>query len=146
MNLPSSIIRSIARALRTDPEVQKMITRHPRFFRFIKNRLTPDEMFGLHLTIGISLTALFVSIAILLLRDRQPADPVFLLSILVALAIVYKHRANLARVCDGTESKQPLWKRSSEPPEGQGSSAMRRTAGSGHPLKGSTRGSKHSGG
>ncbi|MEK7619259.1 MAG: LssY C-terminal domain-containing protein [Patescibacteria group bacterium] len=76
MNLPSSIIRSIARALRTDPEVQKMITRHPRFFRFIKNRLTPDEMFGLHLTIGISLTALFVSIAILLLRDVLKSDAV----------------------------------------------------------------------
>ena len=33
-------------------------------------------MFGLHLTIGISLTALFVSIAILLLRDVLKSDAV----------------------------------------------------------------------
>ncbi|MBI2945446.1 MAG: glycerol-3-phosphate 1-O-acyltransferase PlsY [Candidatus Wallbacteria bacterium] len=46
--------------------------------------------------------------AILLARDRQPADPVFLLSIGIAIAIAYKHRSNLARIRDGTESKLPL--------------------------------------
>ncbi|MBI3890629.1 MAG: glycerol-3-phosphate 1-O-acyltransferase PlsY [Candidatus Wallbacteria bacterium] len=67
-----------------------------------------------YVSLGSCVAAVALPI-LLLARDRQPADPVFLLSILVALAIVYKHRANLARIRAGTESKLPLGKRRGPP-------------------------------
>ncbi len=58
--LASSLLRSILSSIASDPEVKKIIERNPRFFHFLKKRIAPDEMFGLHLTIGALCTALFV--------------------------------------------------------------------------------------
>lgn len=55
-----SVSRSICTAIKNDPEIIKIAGHYPRFFGFIKKRLTPDETFGLHLTIGTLITALFV--------------------------------------------------------------------------------------
>lgn len=76
LKLFPSLARSIARAVRADTEVRKILARHPRFFLFIKNRLTPDEMFGLHLTIGISVAALCVYIFFVVMRDVISSDPI----------------------------------------------------------------------
>lgn len=63
-------------------------------------------------TVGISRFASLGSVlaslslpAVLLARDRQPRDPVFLLSIPIALAILWKHRENLVRIANGTERR-----------------------------------------
>lgn len=55
-----SVTRSIGRAIKNDPEIQQCIARHPILCGFIKRRLTPDEAFGLNLTIGSLLTLFFV--------------------------------------------------------------------------------------
>lgn len=55
-----SIIKSISKGIYTDPEVQKFFARHPRLFSFLKKRLTPDEKFGLYLTIGFVFAAYFI--------------------------------------------------------------------------------------
>ncbi len=56
----TSVIRSIGRGIRHDPEIKRLIERHPIVSGFIKRRLTPDEAFGLHLTVGSLLTLFFV--------------------------------------------------------------------------------------
>lgn len=67
--ISKSIIKSIGKAVRHDPEVRKIIERYPRFFHFVKKRLTPDEKFGLHLTLGIFFTAFFVFLFFGVLQD-----------------------------------------------------------------------------
>jgi len=55
-----SISKSICRGIYHDPEVQKLIDRFPRTFHFVKKRFTPDEEFGLRLTVGAILVAVFI--------------------------------------------------------------------------------------
>lgn len=45
------------------------MSRHPRFFGFIKKRLTPDEQFGLYLTIGSIITLFFVYLFFGIIQD-----------------------------------------------------------------------------
>jgi len=58
--LVKSSIKSAFKGVRNDPEVRKVISRFPRFFKFVKKRLTPDEIFGLYLTVGIIVSAIFI--------------------------------------------------------------------------------------
>lgn len=58
--LLKSIIKSASRGIKNDPEIKKLAMRYPRFFGFIKKRLTPDSKLGLHLTIGAIFTLLFI--------------------------------------------------------------------------------------
>ena len=60
VKLIKSSIKSALKGVRNDPEVRKVIYRFPRFFKFVKKRLTPDEKFGLYLTVGVIFTSLFV--------------------------------------------------------------------------------------
>ncbi len=64
-----SVFKSIWKAIVKDPEVQRLKTRHPRLLRFIKNRFTPDERFGLHLTLGVFATLIFVFLFFGVLQD-----------------------------------------------------------------------------
>lgn len=59
-SVTKSVVKSAARGVRNDPEVRKIVSKYPRTFRFIKKRLTPDEKFGLYLTIGIVITGIFI--------------------------------------------------------------------------------------
>lgn len=54
-----SIIKSAFKGISQDSEIQRLANRYPRFFGFIKKRLTPDEKFGLYLTIGSIITLFF---------------------------------------------------------------------------------------
>ncbi|MFH1182663.1 MAG: LssY C-terminal domain-containing protein [Candidatus Moraniibacteriota bacterium] len=58
-SVTKSVVKSAARGVRNDPEVRKIVDKYPRTFDFIKKRLTPDEQFGLYLTIGIIIAAVF---------------------------------------------------------------------------------------
>ena len=58
-HVTKSVVKSAARGVRNDPEVRKIVEKYPRTFDFIKKRLTPDEQFGLYLTVGIIITAIF---------------------------------------------------------------------------------------
>lgn len=55
-----SVIHSMRDALQKDPEIQGFVGRHPILVRFVKNRLTSDEKFGLFLTIGSLCSACFI--------------------------------------------------------------------------------------
>jgi len=70
-----SIIKSAGRGALGDPNVRGFIDRHPRFARFIKNRLTPDERFGLYLTIGVIVTGFFIFLFFGVLQDLIGNDP-----------------------------------------------------------------------
>jgi len=60
LKLVKSSIKSAGRGIKNDPEVRKIVKRFPRFCGFVKKRLTPDEKFGLYLTVGILLSAIFL--------------------------------------------------------------------------------------
>lgn len=64
-----SVIKSIGRGIANDPEVQKLAGRFPRTFGFIRKRFTADEKFGLHLTLGIIFTFIFVFFFFGILQD-----------------------------------------------------------------------------
>ncbi len=70
-----SIIKSGWKGIYNDKEVQKLFQRYPRFFRFVKNRLTPDERFGLYLTIGVFITLIFAYLFFGLVQDLIGQDP-----------------------------------------------------------------------
>jgi len=55
-----SLIKSMGKAAYQDPEIKKFAAKHPKFSRFIKSRLTPDQKFGLYLTIGIIISFIFM--------------------------------------------------------------------------------------
>lgn len=73
--LIKSATKSVAKGLWQDPEVQKIAGRHPKAVKFIKHRLTPDEEFGLHLTIGVIITAIFVFFFFSILQDLIGREP-----------------------------------------------------------------------
>ncbi len=72
-----SILKSIFRGIRFDPEVDKIISKHPNAFGFLKKRLTRDEKFGLQLTIGTLSTFIFIFIFYGILREYLEHDPIF---------------------------------------------------------------------
>lgn len=73
--LLKSIIVSITHGVTNDPEVQKLIQRYPRAFKFLRRRLTPNEAFGLHLTVGVIVTLVFVWLFFGVLQDYIGNDP-----------------------------------------------------------------------
>lgn len=75
MRLIKSAVKSVAKGLWGDPEVQKIVKKHPKAANFIKQRLTPDQEFGLHLTIGAVLTAVFVFFFYSIAQDLIGVDP-----------------------------------------------------------------------
>ena len=72
--LLTSLLRSIATAIRTNPEVERLVARFPRTFRFLGNRLDRSRWRGLPLTVtlvaGLYLLALFGGLAEDVLRQE----------------------------------------------------------------------------
>ncbi len=56
----TSILKSAGRGIMNDPEVRRVVGKYPRLAQFLKRRLTPDERFGLSLTLGFSSALLFI--------------------------------------------------------------------------------------
>ena len=55
-----SVAKSVGHGIKNDPEIQHLRHRYPNLFNFIKKRLTPNEKYGLYLTIGSLFTLFFV--------------------------------------------------------------------------------------
>lgn len=70
-----SVTKSIGHGLKNDPELQRIKNRHPRIYRFIKKRLTPNEKYGLYLTIGSLITLFFIYTFFGILQDYIGQDP-----------------------------------------------------------------------
>ena len=55
-----SVVKSVGRGIKNDPEIQRVRHKYPRIFNFIKKRLTLSEKYGLYLTIGSLITLFFI--------------------------------------------------------------------------------------
>lgn len=64
-----SVFKSVGHGIKNDPELQRIKNRYPRFFRFIKKRLTPGEKYGLYLTIGVFVTLFFIYLFFGIIQD-----------------------------------------------------------------------------
>jgi undecaprenyl-diphosphatase len=69
ISLIKSVFKTTINALRGDPELNKIVIKHPKAYSFIKKRLSPDETFGLYLTLGIFFTFIFTVIFYSILKD-----------------------------------------------------------------------------
>jgi membrane-associated phospholipid phosphatase len=69
VKLIKSITQSIGHGVKNDPEVQRIKLKYPKIFNFIKKRLTPNEKFGLYLTIGSIITLTFIYFFFKIVRD-----------------------------------------------------------------------------
>ncbi len=58
--LIKSVFRSAGDGIKNDKELIKVKNRFPKTFSFVKKRLTPDEKFGLGLTIGTLVFSVFI--------------------------------------------------------------------------------------
>jgi len=70
-----SIIKSTGQGIVNDPEIKKVMARYPRFFSFVKKRITPNEQFGLHLTLGMVSSAIFIFLFFGVLQDVIGREP-----------------------------------------------------------------------
>ena len=75
LKLFKSVVKSATQGVTSDPELQKVVARYPRFFGFFKKRLTPDERFGLHLTVGALITIIFIFIFFGVVQDVIGREP-----------------------------------------------------------------------
>lgn len=75
MNLIKSIAKSTTKGIRNDPEVRKIVVKHPKFFGFIKRRLTRSEKYGLYLTVGVLFTLFFIWLFFGIIQDYIGTDP-----------------------------------------------------------------------
>lgn len=64
-----SVIKSVGHGIKNDPEVQRVRQKYPKFFNFIKKRLTSEEKYGLYLTTGIVVTFFFVFLFFGIIQD-----------------------------------------------------------------------------
>ena len=64
-----SLGKSLGKAIYNDPELQRIFRKYPRFSHFVKKRLTPDEEFGLILTVGSLITFLFIYFFFQIVQD-----------------------------------------------------------------------------
>jgi membrane-associated phospholipid phosphatase len=64
-----SIIISASKGIYNDPEMQKLMKRCPRFFRFLERRFTRDEERGLYLTVGSVITGIFIYFFLGIVKD-----------------------------------------------------------------------------
>ena len=55
-----SVVKSVGHGIKNDPEIKRIYNKYPKTFRFIKNRLTSNEKYGLYLTIGSLITLFFI--------------------------------------------------------------------------------------
>ena len=91
VKLIKSSIKSAIKGVRNDPEVRKVINRFPRFFGFIKKRFTADEIFGLYITVGVVISAIFTYLFFSILQDFIQQD-VLVIADLRVLNIIKQFR------------------------------------------------------
>lgn len=70
-----SLINSIGQAIANDPKVRSLLARHPRLYVFMRKRFTPDEEFGLYLTLGGAVVIVFIFLFFGVVEDLIGQDP-----------------------------------------------------------------------
>jgi len=74
IKLTKSLIKSILKGMWNDPEVKRILAKYPRFRNFLLRRLTPDERYGLVLTIGVIVTIYFAYLFFGVVMDYYGKD------------------------------------------------------------------------
>lgn len=74
LKLVKSVIKSSSKGVYNDPEMQKFFKKHPHIFHFVKKRLSPDEKFGLYLTVGTIATSIFIFFFFSIIQDLINQD------------------------------------------------------------------------
>jgi membrane-associated phospholipid phosphatase len=69
-----SVAKSVGHGIKNDPELKRIRHKYPRFFNFIKKRLTPNEKYGLYLTIGSLITLFFIYLFFGIVQDYVGQD------------------------------------------------------------------------
>ena len=62
-------------ALALNPRIRTLIGRHPQLVAFIRDRLSPTGYLGLHLTVGLAISAVFIWILSGITEDILTGDP-----------------------------------------------------------------------
>ncbi len=75
LGLARSLLKSILTATRHDPEVERLITTHPRAWQFLVGRFDRTEPFGLRLTIGVAISSFFLFFFFGVVEDLISRDP-----------------------------------------------------------------------
>lgn len=89
--LASSLVRSILGAIRHDPELERHIASHPRFWDWLARRFSLSEPFGLRLTIGAALAFAFLFYFFSVVQDLIANDDVVLADLrLTSLVQLYR--------------------------------------------------------
>lgn len=70
----ASIIRSVVKGVWNDPYIEKFFAKHPKLKLFLKKRLTPNEKYGLVLTVGGLITLYFVYLFFGVVEDYYGRD------------------------------------------------------------------------
>lgn len=55
-----SVLGSIVTAVKDNPDVKRIVKRHPKLFSFLKRRTNPNTVFGLFMTIGFLISLYFL--------------------------------------------------------------------------------------
>ncbi len=71
------------------PYIKNFIGRHPGFVAFIKERLSPGSYLGLHLTMGLAFSAIFVWIFGGITEDILTGDPIITVDLWVLNNVLY---------------------------------------------------------
>src|ERR1700682_5029534 len=98
LRLLRSVLKSVATPIRQAPEVVRLLAAHPRLARFISNRLSPREPFGLRLTVGVALGWIFLSLFFGVLRALLEHEPLVLADLRVLSLVQLFRSPNLDRV------------------------------------------------
>ena len=72
-----------------NPHVKMSIERHPKIVTFVKERLSPTSYLGLHLTVGLAISAIFVWIFGGITEDVLTGDPFVLVDQWVLNRVLY---------------------------------------------------------
>lgn len=75
LRLIRSLCQSISRAIRHDPEIERLLAAHPRVWRFLVQRLSPTEPLGLRLTVGVAVSLVFLFLFFATVEDLIARDP-----------------------------------------------------------------------
>ncbi len=73
-----SVLRSAWKGIREDPELRRWRERHPRFLAYVRRRLSPDEKFGLNLTVGLAIVVFFAYLFLGVAQDLIAQEAVYL--------------------------------------------------------------------
>jgi len=82
-------ITSKYRVLVSDPRIRGFMERHPELVFFVRERLSPESYLGLHLTVGLAISAAFVWIFGGITEDILTGDPFVAVDTWVLTHVLY---------------------------------------------------------